>query len=220
AIFRQMMAADLIRPDPSRGGALVMTEAARPVLRGEVPVTFRRDAVSAAARRAPAQALVDEDDEPLFSALKAKRRALAEAHGIPAYMVFNDRTLAEMARRRPRDLDALARISGVGQVKLERWGDAFLEVIRGAPVVERVHPTRRRLAGSADGELYDALAEEARRLLRGPEGTGKRLELSAAQLRRILAARPRSQDELARLLGPRHAERFAAPLWRVLSEHG
>ena len=69
-----MMGRDLLRPDPERHGALRMTDAARPILRGEAPVTLRRDTM----RReggAPARALVSEDDAPLLSALKASRRA-------------------------------------------------------------------------------------------------------------------------------------------------
>ena len=75
-LFRQMAARDLVRPDPERHGALRMTEAARPVLRGEAAIELRRDTVSATSRPAP-RALVSDDDAPLLSALKAKRRELA-----------------------------------------------------------------------------------------------------------------------------------------------
>jgi ATP-dependent DNA helicase RecQ len=81
---------------------------------------------------APARALVSDEDAPLLSALKAKRRALAEAARVPAYVVFTDRTLIEMAEKRPQTLDDMARIGGVGATKLERYGAAFLEVIAGA----------------------------------------------------------------------------------------
>jgi ATP-dependent DNA helicase RecQ len=66
--------------------------------------------------------LVSEEDAPLLSALKAKRRALAEAQRVPAYVVFTDRTLIEMAEARPATLDEMARISGVGAKKLETYG--------------------------------------------------------------------------------------------------
>ncbi len=69
-----------------------------------------------------ARALVADEDAPLLSALKAKRRALAEAQGVPAYIVFTDRTLVEMAAKRPATLDAMAGISGVGAAKLDRYG--------------------------------------------------------------------------------------------------
>ena len=99
AVFRQMMGRDLVRPDPERHGALRMTEAARPVLRDEARVTFRKEAPPAA--RTPIRTLVGEEDAPLLSALKAKRRALAEAASVPAYVIFPDRTLVEMAEKPP-----------------------------------------------------------------------------------------------------------------------
>ncbi len=112
-IFRQMMGRDLVRPDPSRHGALRLTEAARPVLRGEASLELREDGFTKAARATPgrsaAAAQVAEEDEGLFAALKARRRALAEAAGAPAYVVFPDRTLIEMATRRPTTLELDAR---------------------------------------------------------------------------------------------------------------
>jgi len=121
AIFRQIMGRDLLRPDPERHGALRMTEAARPILRGEETVTLRRDTFAKKDRPA-AKALVSEEAAPLLSALKAKRRGLAEAQGVPAYVIFTDRTLIEMAETRPHTLDDLARVGGVGAAKLERYG--------------------------------------------------------------------------------------------------
>ena len=94
AIFRQMMGHDLLRPDRDRHGALRMTEKARPILRGEATIDLRRDTIRAARGSGPkVRTLVSEDDAPLLSALKAKRRALAEQAGVPAYIIFNDRTL-------------------------------------------------------------------------------------------------------------------------------
>src|SRR6056297_1237700 len=101
AIFRQMMAADLVRPDAERHGALRMTDKALPILRDQETITLRRDTLVSKSRRPAAKALVSDEDAPLLSALKAKRRALAEAAKVPAYVVFNDRTLIEMAEKRP-----------------------------------------------------------------------------------------------------------------------
>ena len=212
-VFRQMMGHDLVRPDPERHGALVMTEAARPVLRAEAPIRLRRE-VAARTPRPAARALVSEEDAPLLSALKAKRRALAEAAGVPAYIVFNDRTLIEMAETRPANLDAMARVGGVGATKLDRYGADFLEVINGA--VEEVHPTRRKLAGRAAGEVYDQLIEAQARLSRGPEGIDKPLSCSASLLARVASQRPRDSDALARLIGEKYAERFGPAFLDVL----
>ncbi|MDR9393233.1 MAG: DNA helicase RecQ [Roseovarius sp.] len=213
-VFRQMMGHDLIRPDPERHGALRMTEHARPILRNEAGITLRRDTLATKAGRPAVKALVAEEDAPLLSALKAKRRALAEAAGVPAYVVFNDRTLIEMAQARPATLDDMARINGVGAKKLERHGTDFLEVINGARQQE--HPLRRKLAGQPSGQLYDRLQAAQDDLARGETGTDKPLSCSASQLARVASARPRNESEMARLLGEKRAERFATAFLDVL----
>ncbi|SES06331.1 ATP-dependent DNA helicase RecQ [Tranquillimonas rosea] len=216
AIFRQMMGRDLVRPDPERHGALRMTEAARPILRGEEGLTLRRDALKAPDRPV-VKTMVAEEDAPLMSALKAKRRALAEAQRVPAYVIFPDRTLIEMAERRPSSLDEMAGIGGVGAKKLERYGAEFLAVITGdAP--EELHPKRRKLAGRGSGALYDRLMEAQSRLARGDDGTEKPLSCSSAQLARVAEARPADPDALARLVGERRAERFGSAFLEVLAE--
>ncbi|MCL4165052.1 UNVERIFIED_CONTAM: hypothetical protein GTU68_064975, partial [Idotea baltica] len=130
AIFRQMMGYDLVRPDMERYGALRMTASARPILRDEQKIELRRDTIVKETRRSVrVKALIAEEDEPLLSALKAKRRALAESLQAPAYVVFPDSTLIAMATIKPKDLDEFARLPGVGAVKLERYGGAFLTVI-------------------------------------------------------------------------------------------
>jgi ATP-dependent DNA helicase RecQ len=131
AIFRQMMGHDLVRPNPERHGALTMTDRARPILRDEEGITLRRDTIQAARTGPAVKTLVGEEDAPLLSALKAKRRGLAERANAPAYVIFNDKTLIEMAQTRPQTLDDMARIGGVGAKKLERYGAEFLRVIAG-----------------------------------------------------------------------------------------
>ncbi|MEM9475498.1 MAG: DNA helicase RecQ [Pseudomonadota bacterium] len=217
AVFRQMMGHDYVRPDPERHGALRMTERARPVLKGEAEVTLRRDAIRTAAARPVVKTLVSEEDAPLLSALKAKRRALAEAQRVPAYVIFPDRTLIEMAETRPGTLDAMARISGVGAKKLERYGAAFLAVITGAEV-EEAHPSRRKLAGQEAGAVYDRLLAEQARLARGETGQDKPLSCSAALLARVAQMRPTDPGALARLLGDRRADRFGPAFLAVLRE--
>ncbi|MCP4819050.1 MAG: ATP-dependent DNA helicase RecQ, partial [Shimia sp.] len=152
AVFRQMMGHDLVRPNPERHGALTMTEDALPVLKGEQSVELRRDTIKSAERKPAIKTLVNEENAPLMSALKAKRRALAEAAKVPAYIIFNDRTLAEMAENRPSNLDEMAGIGGVGAKKLATYGAAFLEVINGS--VEEMHPSRRKIAGRESASLY------------------------------------------------------------------
>ena len=220
AIFRQMMGRDLVRPDPERHGALRMTEAALPILRGEGTITLRKDALRKAAQRRPAvKALVAEEDAPLLSALKAKRRALAEAAKVPAYVIFPDRTLIEMAETRPATLDQMARINGVGAKKLERYGAAFLEVINGE-AAEPAHPARRKLAGRDAGGLYDRLLEAQAGLARGEAGIDKPMSCSAAELAKLAQMRPTEESALVRLLGERRAERFGPAFLDVLRNAG
>jgi ATP-dependent DNA helicase RecQ len=215
AVFRQMMGRDLIRPDPERHGALRMTEAARPVLRGEEPVHLREDSVSAARSRPEPKALVADEDAPLLAALKAHRRRLAEAAKVPPYVIFNDRSLIEMAERRPATLDAFAGITGVGATKLERYGASFLEVITNE-AVELPHPARRKLAGGAGAGLFDRLQAAARALERGADGTEKPLSCGPAQLARISRERPRDRAGIERILGERRAERFGEAFLEAL----
>ncbi|MDE4144965.1 MAG: DNA helicase RecQ [Pseudophaeobacter sp. bin_em_oilr2.035] len=219
AVFRQMMGHDLVRPDPERHGALRMTDAALPVLRGEAGIELRKDTIKTADRRPAVKALVSDEDAPLLSALKAKRRALAEAQKVPAYVIFPDRTLIEMAEQRPETLDQMARISGVGAKKLDRYGDEFLSVITGA--VEQMHPQRRKLATrEGAGSLFDALLEVQGQLARGECGTLKPLSCSASLLAKVAQMRPGDEAGLERLLGERRAERFAAAFLDVLRGAG
>ncbi|WP_207101561.1 DNA helicase RecQ [Paracoccus shandongensis] len=214
AIFRQMMGRDLCRPDPERHGALHLTEAAHPVLRGEESVTLRHDTTASK----PATVLrtqVSEEDEPLLSALKAKRRALAEAARVPAYVIFPDRTLIEMAEKRPQTLDQMAQVGGVGAKKLESYGRDFLAVIAGD--VPDMHPQRRKLAGRPEGALFDRLVAVQTDLMRGPDGTEKPLSCSTAQIRRIAEARPTDEAALARHLDPARLDRFGAAFLREIA---
>ena len=214
-VFRQMLGHDLARPDPERHGGLRMTEAARPILRGEETILLRRDTLVAKKRQPVARALVSDEDAPLLSALKAKRRALAEAARVPAYIVFNDRTLIEMAEQRPRSLDDMARISGVGAKKLEQYGDAFLAVINGE--VDQQHPARRKLATrDGAGQIYDQLLAVQAGLARGADGIDRPLSCSASLLARVAATRPETPDAMARILGDKRAERFGAAFLDVL----
>ncbi|WP_417742959.1 DNA helicase RecQ [Salipiger sp.] len=216
AVFRQMMGFDLVRPDPERHGALVMTDAALPILKGEQSITLRRDVIDRAAERRPqVKTLVAEEDAPLLSALKAKRRALAETASLPAYMIFPDKTLIEMAETRPQSLDDMARIGGVGAKKLERYGAEFLSVITGA--TEEMHPTRRKLAGREAGSLYDTLMAVQADLVRGVDGTEKPLSCSASLLAKVAQARPDSGEAMERLLGDRRYERFGPAFLDVLA---
>ncbi len=138
-VFRQLVAAGLLDADQAYGG-LHLTEAARPVLRGEQQVWLRHEAVKPArTRKSKAQRGADAregyaevQDNPLWAALKARRTEFAREQGVPPYVIFHDSTLMEILNRRPATLEEFAQISGVGQAKLARYGKAFLEVLQAA----------------------------------------------------------------------------------------
>ncbi len=135
---------------------------------------------------------------------------------MPAYIIFNDRTLIEMAETRPTTLDGMAQISGVGAKKLESYGAAFLEVIAGE--AETLHPARRKLAGRDEGALYDRLLAVQSDLQRGPHGADKPMSLSASMLAKVARLRSADIDGITRLIGERHAERFGDAFLEVLAD--
>ncbi len=114
-------------------GGLMLGPAARPVLKGEIRVSMAEPpAPSRRARRGgdAAGRAANPIGNPLFEALRAKRKALAAEHGIPAYVIFHDSVLRDIAHQHPETLDEMSRISGVGAKKLETWGADFVAVVR------------------------------------------------------------------------------------------
>jgi len=136
SVYRQLVAAGFINVDIEGYGGLKLTEAARPVLKGEQEVWLRRDAEPAKRKTSKAErgsrlreAFAGANDDPLWLALKAKRTELAREQGVPPYVIFHDSTLLEILNRKPQTLAEMAQISGVGQAKLAKYGDAFLQVV-------------------------------------------------------------------------------------------
>ena len=213
AVFRQMMGHDLVRPDPNRHGALKIMESALAILGDKKSITLRMDTIKSAKSSPKIKMLVSEEDAPLLSGLKAKRRELAETAGVPAYIIFNDKTLVEMAQKRPINLDAIAQINGVGAKKLENFGNIFLEVINGE--AERLHPSRRKLAGNKEGVLFDLLLEAQNKLTRGEKGLDKPLSCSTSLLVKVAQRRPSSIKEISDILGERRAERFGTAFLEI-----
>ena len=216
AIFRQMMGHDLIRPDAERYGALRMTEKALPILRGEQSITLRLDTINSAKGNRSVKTLISDEHAPMLTALKAKRRALAETAGVPAYIIFNDKTLIDMAQRRPLNLDEMSQINGVGTKKLENFGNIFLAVINGE--VDHMHPRRRKLAGAQEGELYDLLVEVQSKLSRGAIGVDKPMSCSASLLSKIAKLKPRSLNEMSKIIGAQKTDRFGVAFLDVLAD--
>jgi ATP-dependent DNA helicase RecQ len=136
SVYRQLVAAGLINVDIEGYGGLKLTESARPVLRGEQEVWLRRDADPAKRKTSKVErgsrlreAFAGANEDPLWLALKAKRTALAREQGVPPYVIFHDSTLLEILNRKPQTLREMGQVSGVGQAKLAKYGDEFLQVV-------------------------------------------------------------------------------------------
>jgi ATP-dependent DNA helicase RecQ len=136
SVYRQLAAAGLLNVDMEAYGGLKLTEAARPVLKGQQEVWLRRDAAPAKRKTSKAErgsrlreGFAGANEDPLWQALKAKRLELAREQGVPPYVIFHDSTLLEILNQRPRTTAEFSQISGVGQAKLSRYASHFLEVI-------------------------------------------------------------------------------------------
>ncbi len=138
SVVRQLVALGLLAVDVEGHGGLRLGADVRPVLRGERRIALRHDpalerrlrrAEQPPARNAAEPVRLSPADDALFQALRARRMALSKAQGVPPYVIFHDTTLMAMAREKPTRLADLARLPGVGEAKLKRYGDAFLEVI-------------------------------------------------------------------------------------------
>ena len=133
SLIRQLVVRGRLRVDHERFGALALTDASRALLRGEETLRVREDPKDVAPRRKSRTAVsseVADADRDLWEALRECRRKLASERNLPPYVIFHDATLKQMLAERPADRDALLRISGVGQAKLDRYGEQFLEVLR------------------------------------------------------------------------------------------
>jgi len=136
SVVRQLLVQGYLYADAERFGALRLTAQSRALLRGEITLFLREDLRAQEEkklRKKPRSEgeVVADADRNLWEALRSCRKRLADAHGVPPYMVFHDATLMDMMAYRPASEDELMAINGVGQAKLERYGKAFLDVING-----------------------------------------------------------------------------------------
>jgi ATP-dependent DNA helicase RecQ len=136
SVFRQLVAGGFLTVDAGDIAGFRLNEKSRPVLKGEVRVSLRKDPVrqpaAKRAKKARPRPGPGEDDpgRRLFEKLRLVRRAVSEELGLPPYCVFHDKTLVEMAAIRPASREEFLSVTGVGEKKLERFGEIFLEAIR------------------------------------------------------------------------------------------
>ena len=135
SVFRQLVARGLLSVEIEKYGSIRLTDASWPVLRGEAEVHMRMEVRPAAARRKrkakapPPPPDPATWDDALWEALRKCRTELAQAQGVPPYVIFHDATLREMVARRPRTREDFGELTGVGETKLSRYADDFLAVI-------------------------------------------------------------------------------------------
>lgn len=138
SVYRQLLAYGLCSVDLDKFNAVTLNERSWPVLKGQQPVRFRKDPILKRAKkgkkkRANAVAgeiLTNWEAEALFEALRALRLSIAEEQSVPPYAIFPDKTLLEMVQYRPQDLRSMQCMSGMGQVKFDRFGEAFLDGLK------------------------------------------------------------------------------------------
>jgi ATP-dependent DNA helicase RecQ len=139
SVFRQLVSGGYLETDIQAYGGIKLTETARPVLKGETEVWLRRDEDTTKRKSSKAErgartkeGYEQANEDPLWHALKAKRTELAREQGVPPYVIFHDSTLLEILNQKPGSLTEMGNISGIGQAKLTRYGDAFLQVLEDA----------------------------------------------------------------------------------------
>ena len=137
SVYRQLVDNGYLRADPEGYGALQLTEQCRPLLKGRHTIELRKDPeikkTTGRANGGRSGSPVSEQitDKAGWEALRACRKELADKQGVPPYVIFHDTTLFGMLERKPRTLDELAEVSGVGAAKLEKYGEIFLQTIAG-----------------------------------------------------------------------------------------
>ena len=129
SVVRQLLVRGLIEANVEGHGGLRLTPSCKPILRGEEAISLSRSVSSTKTRRRGYEPDDLEYDGNLYEQLRTLRRELAEEEGVPPYVVFHDRSLKEMAALKPNSLSAMLDISGIGQAKLARYGERFLQVL-------------------------------------------------------------------------------------------
>ena len=130
SVFRQLVGRGYLSVDLQGYGALKLQEKCRPLLRGECDIALRLDQKQKVAKRQTKTPLPDDINVALWEALRNCRRELAEEQSVPPYVIFHDSTLVEMCSMAPKTLDAFSKLSGVGERKLMKYGEAFIAAIK------------------------------------------------------------------------------------------
>ena len=230
SLFRQLVAAGHLTSDDDGFGTVALTERARPLLRGEEKFLMRKLAAADLARKDKSTktkktgtaARIGSGDEALYQALRALRAELASESNVPPYVIFHDRTLAELAQKRPMDEAELHGITGLGDRKIARYGEKLLEIIgrfKQHPMLQnRLSATvNQTLALHLEGKDAEVIAAERRlemstilghfaeAIEAGVVEARAVIKLEEAEIDEILAAFERVGTVDSGKIGPAHA---------------
>ncbi|AFU98012.1 ATP-dependent DNA helicase RecQ [Simiduia agarivorans SA1 = DSM 21679] len=222
SVFRQLVARGYLAVDTAGFGGLKLDEKCRALLKGEETIELRRDVKDIKQRKSSRTQQLAAADERLWNALRATRKRLAEEHGVPPYVVFHDATLMEMVRYHPTSEQAMLAISGVGESKLAKFGQAFLDTLcefdapdddssdtlDGTLTLLRLHMTPAQIAaqrGLTENTIYNHMAEL---IQSGQISLREALDINDADLARM-------QDEILAYDGGDEGFRFK-PVYEAL----
>ena len=157
SIYRQLVAMGYLNIDVDKFGALILTEKSRPLLRGEVTLTLRKPKKSSSKKATTKKKTELRDiDQELFEELRQCRYTLSKKEGVPPYAIFHDKTLIEMTRKRPESLNEMALIAGVGEKKLDKFGQQFLDII----MQHDIHPWLKNNLSETINETLNLFIED------------------------------------------------------------
>lgn len=218
SLFRQLIALGYLATDIEGHGSVKLVEQSRPLLRGEIELILRKPQLDKDSnkKKGKRKTSLRSVDEPLFELLREHRLELANEYGVPPYIIFHDSTLEEMANTRPDNLEAMRYISGVGEQKLDKYGDSFLNIILSSPLPDILKnnlsdTVNETLILLNDGNDIDAIANQrdiktstvythiADAIEVGLLDAKKVLQLNDSEYDEIIAALEMSEDEAGRL---------------------
>lgn len=218
SLFRQLIALGYLATDIEGHGAIKLVELSRPLLRGEIDLVLRKPQLDKASskKKGKRSTSLRSVDEALFELLREHRLAIANENGVPPYIIFHDSTLEDMAKTRPATLDAMRYISGIGEQKLDKYGETFLAVIQSAPLPDMLRNNLsdtvnetllllneghniETIASKRDIKLSTVYTHIADAIEAGLLDAKKTLQLNDSEYDEIIAALEMSDDEGGRL---------------------
>ncbi len=161
SVFRQLIAMNFANVDVEGFGSVELTDKARPVLRSEMRLNLRKDIVTKKTSKKDNKTKTFQPDNILWEKLRTKRLELAKAQDVPPYVIFHDSTLEEMVSKRPSNLKQFSQLSGVGKSKLERYAQAFIDILNEHPQPSTTSETATiSIDAFKQGQSIEQIAEQ------------------------------------------------------------